>query len=174
VHAPAYAGGRELRVESPASIVALAGSSVTFEAPGAGDGVTADVGGQALPVQRTGASWRAVLAVGDRPTLVRFRHASGERIVALEPRADSVPTVRAARCRSVTRSCASRAERCRCPRKCTRHRARERDVRIHRELRGRGELQVSVGHVRRASVQWRRERRAGGVARPRGARARAG
>jgi len=94
VHAPAYAGGRELRVESPASIVALAGSSVTFEAPGAGDGVTADVGGQALPVQRTGASWRAVLAVGDRPTLVRFRHASGERIVALEPRADSVPTVR--------------------------------------------------------------------------------
>ena len=94
VRTPAYAGGRELRLESPASIVALAGSSVTFDAPGAGEGVTADVGGQTLPVQRTGDAWRAVLAVGDRPTLVRFRHASGERIVALEPRADSVPTVR--------------------------------------------------------------------------------
>ena len=93
VRAPAYAGGRVLRVESPASIVALVGSSVTFDAPGAGAGVTADVGGQTLAVQPT-SGWRVALTVGDRPTLVRFRHASGERIVALEPRADSVPTVR--------------------------------------------------------------------------------
>ena len=93
VRAPAYAGGRVLRVESPASIVALVGSSVTFDAPGAGAGVTADVSGTTLAVQPT-SGWRVALTVGDRPTLVRFRHASGERIVALEPRADSVPTVR--------------------------------------------------------------------------------
>jgi hypothetical protein len=83
-----------LRVESPASIVALVGSSVTFEAPGAGAGITADTGTQALAVQRAADRWRVALTVGARPTLVRFRHASGERIVALEPRADSTPTVR--------------------------------------------------------------------------------
>jgi hypothetical protein len=94
VRPPAYAGGRIVRVESPASIAALVGSSITLEAPGSGGGITADVGGQALALQRGDGRWRVGLTVGDRPTLMRLRYATIERIVALEPRPDSIPTVR--------------------------------------------------------------------------------
>ena len=94
VRAPAYAGGRVIRVESPASIAALVGSTVTLTAPGTGDGVTAAAGDQAIPVDRGSDTWRVGVTVGSRPALVRLRHATGERIVALEPRPDSVPLVR--------------------------------------------------------------------------------
>ena len=94
VRAPAYAGGRVIRVQSPASIVALVGSRVTLEAPGTGDGITAQLGAQSIPLERSGDAWRIAFAIGAQPALVRLRHATGERIVALEPRADSVPAVR--------------------------------------------------------------------------------
>jgi len=94
VRAPAYAGGRTVHIESPASIAALAGSSILLEAPGTGEGVSAELGEATLPVRRAGDAWRVALTLGSRPSLVRLRHASGERLVALEPRVDSVPTVR--------------------------------------------------------------------------------
>ena len=94
VRTPAYAGGRVVRIESPASVAALVGSSVSLEAPGDGAGITADLSGTALGVQRAADVWRVAVTMGPRPTLVRLSHASGERIVALEPRLDSVPTVR--------------------------------------------------------------------------------
>ena len=94
VRAPSYAGGRVVRMESPASIAALVGSSVTLEAPGTGDGIAAVVGEQSLAVERAAGAWRVAITVGARPALVRLRHATGERIVAIEPRADSVPAVR--------------------------------------------------------------------------------
>lgn len=94
VRTPAYAGGRTVRIESPASIAALVGSVVTLEAPGSGDGVSADVAEQPVPVRREGERWRIAVNIGARPALVRLRHPSGERIVALEPRPDSAPTVR--------------------------------------------------------------------------------
>jgi hypothetical protein len=94
VRAPAYAGGQVVRVESPASIGALVGSAVVLEAPGAGQGVTAEAGDRPIPVQRAGSAWRAAITVGNRPALIRLRHGSAERIVALEPRPDSIPVVR--------------------------------------------------------------------------------
>jgi hypothetical protein len=94
VRAPTYAGGRVVRVESPASIAALVGSSVTLEAPGTGDGISADLDEQRVPVQRQADTWRVAVTIGPRPALVRLHHAAGERIVALEPRPDSVPDVR--------------------------------------------------------------------------------
>lgn len=94
VRAPAYAGGREIRVESPASIAALVGSTVTLSAPGSGEDVTAAVGDQPVPVDRGSDAWRVGVMVASRPALVRLRHPRGERIVALEPRTDSVPVVR--------------------------------------------------------------------------------
>ena len=94
VRSPAYAGGQVVRVESPASIAALVGSAVVLEAPGSGDGVTADAGDRSIPVQRVGAAWRATVTVETRPEVVRLRHGSAERLVALEPRPDSVPVVR--------------------------------------------------------------------------------
>jgi hypothetical protein len=94
VTTPAYAGGRVVRVESPASVAALVGSTVSLEAPGNGDAITADVGGRSIVVQRTAGGWRVPVTVGERAVLVRLRHASVERIVALEPKVDSIPAVR--------------------------------------------------------------------------------
>ena len=94
VRTPAYAGGRVVRIESPASISSLAGSTVSFEAPGTGDGVTAELAGERVAVQRAGDAWRVAVTLGSRPMLVRLRHPLGERIVSLEPKADSVPSVR--------------------------------------------------------------------------------
>jgi len=94
VRSPAYAGGQEVRVESPASIAALVGSTVVLEAPGSSDGVTAYVGDRSITVQHVGTTWRTTVTVESRPTVVRLRHASAERLVALEPRSDSVPVVR--------------------------------------------------------------------------------
>lgn len=94
VRPPAYAGGRATRVESPASIASLVGSAVSLEAPGTGDGITAAVGDQALSVQRAGDVWRVAVTIGQRPALIRLKHPLGERIVSLEPKADSIPVVR--------------------------------------------------------------------------------
>jgi hypothetical protein len=94
VRAPAYAGGAVARFESPASITAIVGSEVTLQAPGTGDGVSADFGGTQVQLQRAADAWSVSLKMSAKPTLVRLSHASGERIVSLEPRIDSVPTVR--------------------------------------------------------------------------------
>lgn len=94
VRSPTYAGGQVIRVESPASIGALVGSTVVLEAPGSGEGVTADAEDRPIPLQRVSAAWRAAVTVGARPAVIRLRHGSAERLVALEPRLDSVPVVR--------------------------------------------------------------------------------
>jgi hypothetical protein len=94
VRAPAYAGGKSVRIESPASITALVGSAVTLDAPGSGDGISIDVGDARGTVLGANGRWTVTFAVGSKPTLVRLRHSSGERLIALEPRSDSVPSVR--------------------------------------------------------------------------------
>lgn len=94
VRAPAYAGGKTVRIESPASITALVGSVVTLDAPGTGADISIDVGELRGAVQSANGRWTAAFTVGPRPTLVRLRHSAGERIIALEPRLDSVPSVR--------------------------------------------------------------------------------
>ena len=94
VRAPAYAGGAVARFESPASISALVGSEVMLQAPGTGDGISADLGGAQIQLQRSGDGWSIITRMTAKPALVRLTHPSGMRIVALEPRVDSVPTVR--------------------------------------------------------------------------------
>jgi len=94
VRSPAYAGGETARVESPASIAALIGSTVVLEAPGSGEGVTANGGDRSIPVQRIGTVWRTAVTVETRPSVIRLRRGSAERLVTLEPRPDSVPVVR--------------------------------------------------------------------------------
>jgi hypothetical protein len=67
---PAYAGGRATRVENPTSVAALVGSGIRF----------------------TGA-WSAETTMPPLPTVFRLQGRDGQRIVALEPRADSAPRV---------------------------------------------------------------------------------
>ena len=94
VRTPAYAGGKSARIESPASITALVGSTVTLDAPGSSAGISIGVGDARAAVQAANERWTASFTVGAKPTLVRLRHSSGERIIALEPRLDSVPSVK--------------------------------------------------------------------------------
>ena len=94
VRAPVYAGGKSVRIESPASITALVGSTVTLDAPGSSAGISVDIGDARHTVQGGEDRWTSTFTVGPKPTLVRLRHSSGERIIALEPRPDSVPAVR--------------------------------------------------------------------------------
>lgn len=70
VRVPAYAGGAVDTIPDPTSVAALVGSEVRF------------VG-----------RWRSLVTMPARPTVVRLNAASGERLVALEPRADSAPRV---------------------------------------------------------------------------------
>jgi hypothetical protein len=94
VRSPAYSGGKSIRIESPASITALVGSAVTLDAPGPGRGISIDVGDVPGTVHAAGDRWTSTFTVGPKPTLVRLEHSSGERIIALEPRLDSVPSVK--------------------------------------------------------------------------------
>ena len=70
VHTPAYAGGAVDTIPEPSSVAALVGSEVRF------------VG-----------RWRSTITMPERPTVVRLNGATGERLVALEPRPDSAPRV---------------------------------------------------------------------------------
>jgi hypothetical protein len=70
VHVPAYAGGAVDTIPDPSSVAALVGSEVRF------------VG-----------RWRSTVTMPTRPTVVRLNGATGERLVALEPRVDSAPRV---------------------------------------------------------------------------------
>ena len=67
---PAYAGQRATRIENPTSVAALVGSSIRF----------------------TGA-WTAETTMPAQATVVRMQGRDGPRIVALEPRTDSAPSV---------------------------------------------------------------------------------
>jgi hypothetical protein len=97
VRPPAYTGAREATIESPVSIASLVGSAVTLRAPGSGTDISAEVAGRPVAVQNAGGEWRVDLTMTDRPAVVRLRHSSGERMVALEPRPDSAPIVRLTR-----------------------------------------------------------------------------
>src|SRR5687768_1975454 len=79
VRPPAYTGAAEVTIESPASVASLVGSVITLHAPGRGDGVSASVDGRALTVQGGASEWRVTVSLGERPVIVRLRHALGDR-----------------------------------------------------------------------------------------------
>ena len=71
VTSPSYIeGARPERLNDPSTIAALAGSGIRFSG-----------------------SWTGAAMMPARPTVIRLESASGTRIVALEPRADSTPVV---------------------------------------------------------------------------------
>lgn len=92
VQPPAYSGLPAQNYDDPSTVSALIGSRVTIEGLGAGvqavrDGVTDSA------VVR-GDRWRIALAVPARAEAVRLTARGGERVLVLEPIADSVPVVR--------------------------------------------------------------------------------
>jgi hypothetical protein len=89
---PAYTGLSAVAIDDPSSVVALAGSRIVVE--GRGRGVTAELDATPLvPTERDGV-WRVAFAVPLRASGVRLRSPARERVLVVEPYADSVPTVR--------------------------------------------------------------------------------
>jgi hypothetical protein len=90
---PAYSGERERVLEDPASVAALVGSRISIEGPGAVS-VEARLADRALSVVPRGSRWSVLFTMPARPEALRFRGAARERLLVLEPRADSAPVVR--------------------------------------------------------------------------------
>lgn len=94
---PAYSGLPATAYDDPSTVVALAGSRVLVE--GLGVGVRAVVGADTLRAtvrDRDGSGWRLTLSVPERSTAVRLIGAARERLLVIDPRPDSVPTVQLA------------------------------------------------------------------------------
>jgi len=96
VHPPAYTGLPATTLDDPASVAAVVASRV--ELRGAGEGsVAAELGGRAVAVTREGRAWQLSLAMPPAPGALRLTSGDAERLVVLEPRADSAPVVTLAR-----------------------------------------------------------------------------
>ena len=89
---PAYSNERERALDDPASVVALVGSRITVEGPGAGD-LRATLGARSLSVVPRTARWSIAFTMPARPEALRLRSPTRERLLVLEPRTDSVPIV---------------------------------------------------------------------------------
>ena len=91
VRPPAYSRLRAETLDDPTSVPGLVGSAV--ELRGEGDrAVTATLGGRELAA-RSGDGWRVALVMPESAGVVRLADGVAERLVVLEPRPDSIPTV---------------------------------------------------------------------------------
>lgn len=92
VQPPSYSGLAAQSYDDPATVAALIGSRVTIEGLGSGvQAIRADVTDTATV---RGDRWRIALPVPPRAEAVRLTANGRERVLVLEPIADSVPVVR--------------------------------------------------------------------------------
>ncbi len=89
---PAYAGLPVRSEDDPASVAALAGSSVGIT--GVGAGVRAIVGADTLAARESAEGWSVAMRVPARVVGVRLEAPGRSRILVVDPITDSVPTVR--------------------------------------------------------------------------------
>ena len=90
---PAYTGERATTLDDPASVRALVGSRIVIEGRGSSEGITSSVPGSVQDVRDTDDGWSVSLTMSARPTALTFRDREHERIIVLDPRADSPPRV---------------------------------------------------------------------------------
>lgn len=90
---PAYSRREAVILEEPSSIEALASSGVRLEGRGSSAGITAALGREALEVTGTAERWSVIFAMPPRPAAVRLGEGSASRVIVLEPRLDSAPSV---------------------------------------------------------------------------------
>ncbi len=90
---PAYSGVATSRLEDAARVSALVGSAVRVEGAAAGLPVTVRADSLRVVLRDSGARWSADLGMPASPTVLRFVQGTRERLLLLEPRADSAPIV---------------------------------------------------------------------------------
>lgn len=92
VQPPAYSGLSAESFDDPATVAALAGSRVRIEGRGRDVRVLRDA--ETVAATTTGDRWRFTLAVPPRAEALRLSGGGRERVLVIEPIADSVPNVR--------------------------------------------------------------------------------
>ncbi|MFN2397414.1 MAG: hypothetical protein ABR543_02035 [Gemmatimonadaceae bacterium] len=90
---PAYTGETRRVLDDPVSVSGLTGSAVTLEGRGAADGISARSGAGNLQVISNGERWRTSFAMPAAATALVLADGAFERLLALDPRPDSVPVV---------------------------------------------------------------------------------
>jgi hypothetical protein len=90
---PAYAQGAVSTLEDPATIRALVGSGVTVQGRDGPEPVTATVGDSVRRAIDADGRWTIALAMPAAPTAVRLGSGAHQRLLVLEPVADTAPVV---------------------------------------------------------------------------------
>ena len=93
VEPPTYTGLPVQTFDDPARVNGVVGSRVRFTGRAAGENVRALADSVALPVTAADGRWQATLAMPASPTVMHLRQHGRERLILLEPRADSAPAV---------------------------------------------------------------------------------
>jgi hypothetical protein len=90
---PAYTGERTATLEDPTTITALVGSRVVIHGRGSAEGVTGSVSNAVAGITDSEGGWSLSLSMPTRPAALTLKDRSYERIIVLDPRADSPPRI---------------------------------------------------------------------------------
>ena len=90
---PAYTGRPAESTDDPGTVQAIVGSTVLVRGRGAAAGLAASVADVALPVRGADERWAVSLRMPARAAALRLRDGARERLLVLDPRADSTPAV---------------------------------------------------------------------------------
>jgi hypothetical protein len=86
---PAYTGERSSELDDPTSIPALTGSRIEIRGTGNSSGITASIPGLQVDVRDSDNGWTMSMVMPSKPAALTLKDRSYERIVVLDPRADT-------------------------------------------------------------------------------------
>jgi hypothetical protein len=90
---PAYSRQPATTIDQPSSVAALIGSGVTLSGAGPAAGVRAAIGRDSLDARPSDGRWAVGLKMPKEPAVLTLMDRAYRRLVVLEPRTDSAPTV---------------------------------------------------------------------------------
>jgi hypothetical protein len=90
---PSYTSEGSSKLDDPSSITALIGSRIVITGQGSAAGVTGDLGSSPTQVRDGQGTWSLSIPMPVKPVALTLHDRQFERIVVLDPRADSPPKV---------------------------------------------------------------------------------
>jgi hypothetical protein len=90
---PAYTGQKPTTLDDPTTISGLTGSRITVRGSGSASGITAALPGSAVNVGAAPGGWSASLVMPAKPAALTLRDRTYDRLVVLDPHADTPPKI---------------------------------------------------------------------------------
>lgn len=90
---PSYTGEKTTTLDDPTTITALAGSRVVVSGDGSPDGITGSVAGAMIQTVGAARGWSLALTMPAKPAALTLKDRQYERIIVLDPHADSPPKI---------------------------------------------------------------------------------